>query len=73
MGGIPNIDYDSMEYLVTNAANTAAISIKVHADVYAKLTGDTTNAAAADLTDEELAKWTALFNTATNKLISFGV
>lgn len=73
MERVPNISYDSMEYLVTNAANTSAITIKVHADVYAKLTGDTTNAAAADLSPEELAKWTALWTTAYNKSISFGV
>lgn len=40
----PLIDLASLQYLVTNAANTAAITVTVHADTYAKLT-DTTNTA----------------------------
>ena len=60
-----------MQYLVTNAANTSPITVTVHPDVYAKLTGDTTNAAAAALTSDELAQWTALVTTANSKNISF--
>ena len=34
----PLLYYSSLKYLVDNAANTAAITVTVHADVYAKLT-----------------------------------
>lgn len=35
------LSWDSINYLITNAANTEAITITVHSDVYAKLTGGT--------------------------------
>ena len=38
---IKMLSWDSINYLITNAANTDAITITVHADVYAKLTGGT--------------------------------
>ena len=65
------LSLSSLQYLVTNAANTSSITVTVHPDVYAKLTGDTTNAAAAALTSDELAQWTALASTANSKNISF--
>lgn len=65
------VSYESIHYLITNAINTTAITVTVHADVYAKLTGDTTNAAAAALSADELAQWTALLETATAKNIQF--
>lgn len=46
-------------------------TVTVHKDVYAKLTGDTTNAAAAALTEEELAQWMAIMVTAGEKGIVF--
>lgn len=61
----------SLQFMVTNAANTAAITITVHKDVYAKLTGDTTNEAAAALTPEELAQWQQVLADAVAKNISF--
>ena len=67
----PLLTFSTMQYLVTNAANTSPITVTVHPDVYAKLTGDTTNAAAAALTSDELAQWTALVTTANSKNISF--
>ncbi|MBP3514419.1 MAG: hypothetical protein J6J74_08100 [Elusimicrobiaceae bacterium] len=67
----PLLSLASLQYLVTNAANTSAITVTVHADVYAKLTGDTTNAAASALTADELAQWQALVTTAADKNISF--
>lgn len=45
--------------------------ITVHPDVYAKLTGDTTNAAASALTEEELAQWQQLLVDAAEKQIIF--
>lgn len=66
-----NLSYQSLRYLVDNASNTSAITINVHPDVYAKLTGDTTNEAAAALTAEELAQWQQVVTDATAKQISF--
>lgn len=67
----PLLTLDTMQYLVNNAKNTSSIAVTVHPDVYAKLTGDTTNAAASALTADELAQWQALVTTANSKNISF--
>ena len=67
----PLLTLDTMQYLVTYAQNTTPITVTVHPDVYAKLTGDTTNAAASALTADELAQWQALVTTANSKNISF--
>ena len=67
----PLLSLASLQYLVANAANTTAITVTVHADVYAKLTGDTTNAAVAALTGEELAAWQQVLADANAKNISF--
>lgn len=67
----PLLTFSTMQYLVTNAANPTPITVTVHPDVYAKLTGDTTNAAASALTADELAQWQALVTTANSKNISF--
>ena len=63
---------ESVSYTIENAGNnTTAITITVHADVYAKLTGDTTNEAAAALTADELSQWQALLTKAAGKHIAF--
>lgn len=68
----PLFKLDSLDSIVTNAANgNTAITITVHADVYAKLTGDTTNEAAAALTADELSQWQALLTKAAGKHIAF--
>ena len=68
----PLLKLDSLDSIVTNAANgTTEITITVHADVYAKLTGDTTNEAAAALTSDELSQWQALLTKAAAKHIAF--
>lgn len=68
----PLVRLDSLQYLVDNAANgSTVITVTVHPDVYAKLTGDTSNAAVQALTVEELAQWQALVATAQQKKISF--
>lgn len=67
----PFLSLESLQYMVNNASNTSAITITVHADVYAKLTGDTTNSAAAALTEEELAQWAQVLTDAMAKNISF--
>lgn len=70
------IGVDSLQYVVNNryplnSPNAQPFTVTVHADVYAKLTGDTTNAATAALTPDELAQWMALVETATEKNITF--
>lgn len=47
------------------------IVITVHEDVYAKLTGDTTNTAASALTTEELAQWQQVLTDGAANNISF--
>ena len=68
---LKNISLASMQYMVNNSTATSSITVTVHPDVYAKLTGDTTNAAASALTADELAQWQALVTTANSKNISF--
>ena len=67
----PLLSLASLQFMVANAANTTPITITVHPDVYAKLTGDTTNAAAAALSADELAQWQSLVSAAAAKNIAF--
>lgn len=69
----PLISSDSISYLVENrtTAHTDVITVTVHADTFAKLTGDTTNPAVAALTPSELAQWQQILTAATAKNISF--
>lgn len=69
----PLIDLGSFTYMVEHRTtfNTNTYTITVHADVYAKLTGDTTNEAAAALTADELSQWQALLTKAAGKHIAF--
>lgn len=55
----PKISLESLQYLITNAANTSAITVTVHADVYAKIQ------------DESQADWHALIASAQEKQITF--
>ena len=67
----PNLKLECFAYMIEYAANIKIITITVHADVYAKLTGDTTNAAAAALSPEELAEWQQVCAEANAKNIVF--
>ena len=67
----PLIDLTSWQGLVSRAANTDAITVTVHPDVYAKLNGDMTNEAAAATPADELAQWQALIAQAAEKQITF--
>lgn len=58
-------------FIVHRRASGGPFTITVHPDVYAKLTGDTTNTAAGALTAEELADWHAVLTEALSKNISF--
>ena len=59
LGDSPLLTQESISYLVDNAANTSAITVQVHPDVYAKLT-DSTN-----------TEWYAVNTAAQAKQISF--
>lgn len=64
----PLINYESVNYLVTNAANTSAITVTVHPTTYSYLTGTAQPSAEVGGTSEE---WQALLTTAQGKQISF--
>ncbi|MDE6345372.1 MAG: hypothetical protein K2L55_01715 [Muribaculaceae bacterium] len=67
VAGCPLLNLESVSYTI---ANSVECTVKCHPDVYAKLIGDTTNEAAAALTAEELAQWTALGDAAAEKNIA---
>ena len=75
MRDCPKLSLATMQYLVDNASTAitaeSPVVVTVHADVFAKLTGDTTNEAAAALTDDEKTAWAAVLTAATSKYISF--
>lgn len=58
-GNSPSLSLESLQYLITNAANTSPITVTVHADVYAKIQ------------DEGQVDWHALIETAAAKQITF--
>lgn len=55
----PLISLESLQFMITNAANTSPIIVTVHADVYAKIQ------------DETNAEWHALIEMAVAKQITF--
>lgn len=55
----PLLSLESLQYLITNADNTKAITVTVHADVYAKIQ------------DETQTEWHALIALAQEKNITF--
>ena len=67
----PKLSINSVRNINRGGNFTAAITITVHPDVFAKLTGDTSNAAAAALTEEELAQWAQALDAAMKKNITF--
>lgn len=64
----PFLSYESLNYLVTNATNTAAITVTVHPTTYSYLTGTAQPTEEVGGTTEE---WQALVTTAQGKQISF--
>lgn len=62
------INYESIKYLVDNAANTSAITITVHPTTYGYLTGTIQPTEQVGGTTEE---WQAIVTTATEKQITF--
>lgn len=77
MLGCPKLSLATMQYLVDNASTAITaekpVVVTVPADVFAKLTGDMTNEAAAALTDDEKTAWAAVLTAATSKYISFAI
>ena len=67
----PLLSLDSISYMATHRCGTDPFTITVHPYVYAKLTGDTSYAAAAELTKEELAQWAQILAYAAEKNITF--
>lgn len=63
----PKWSYDSIRLSIKDWYSNRTCTITVHPDVYAKLTGDTTNEAAAALTPDELAAWQQLLIDGTAK------
>lgn len=70
LNSCPKLSYNSVYTLFTRKSGTVSINVRFHEDVYAKIIGDTTNAAAAALSTEELAQWTSLLDLATSKNIT---
>lgn len=68
LDGCPLLSLESFRYMIDNSESCSLI---VHPNTYAKLTGDTTNEAAAALTPEELAQWQQVLTDAVAKNISF--
>ena len=66
----PLLSYESIKYLVDNAANTAVITVTVHPTTYTYLTGTAQPTEEVGGTTEE---WQALVTTAQGKQISFAV
>lgn len=70
----PLIDRATLDLIVQKKWDSDAaksMTITVHPNVYAKLTGDTTNEVAAALTADELAQWQAVLTAAAARKISF--
>lgn len=71
MGSLKNFRLECFRYMIENAKGTEPLTITVHPDVYAKVTGDETNTAYNSLTAEEKEEWTALLDMAADKNITF--
>lgn len=69
----PKLRIETFIYVNKNVGSSSSkgVTITVHPDVYAKLSGDTSNEAAAALTDEELTQWQQVCADAIAKNISF--
>ena len=64
----PLLSYDSVKYMVDNAANTTAIVITVHATTLSYLNGTASSYTSTGHTKEE---WQAIVTSATTKNITF--
>lgn len=69
LGACKNLTAETVRNMVE--CNPSGNSIAIHADVMAKLTGDTSNAAAAALSEQERKEWESLGPLAAEKNITF--
>ena len=67
----PKLSLESLKFLVSQKIVTTATTVTVHPDVFSKITGDTSNEAAAALSAEELQQWMELIELAASKNVSF--
>lgn len=64
----PLINYESVSYLIANAANTSAITVTVHPTTYSYLTGTAQPTEQVGGTSEQ---WQAILTTASERQITF--
>ena len=67
----PRLSFYSVNYMATYSDSSYTKTVTVHPDVFAKITGDTSNEAAAALSAEELQQWMELIELAASKNVSF--
>lgn len=67
----PLISAASLRYLIGERSGTNAITVTVHEEVYAKLTGDPNSPYLIELTVAELQEWMELVELATTRNITF--
>lgn len=67
----PLISLETLQRIHQRYGGSKPITAFVHPDVYAKLTGDTSNAAAAALSEEELAQWVQVLVDCAAKNVTF--
>lgn len=67
----PRISAASIRYLIRERSGTNAITVTVHEEVYAKLTGDPNSPYLIELTVAELQEWMELVDLAAARNITF--
>lgn len=66
----PKLSYDSIKFMADNSRNVAAITVTLHADVFAKLSG-TASEDAYTQSGHTKEEWMALVTTAQGRNVSF--
>ena len=67
----PKLNRTTLEYLVANANAEATKTVTVHSKVFAKLTGDTSDADVAAMSGTEIAAWGKIVTDGQAKKIAF--
>lgn len=71
MHSCPKLDLESVRFMIENSANEETpVTWTYNKKVYAKITGDTSVAEAADLSEEELQEWMSLLQLAAARNIT---
>ena len=71
LGDCKNLSYESLKVIAEFAANTSAIRVDVHSDVYDKLTNQVSNPVVASMSQTERQKWHDLYLYALSKDVEF--